>query len=208
MRWSTTPPEDSTASAAVTNATASPPSSSSSSSGVPSKYSSGGHGRVAGGRGDWTAGRRGALRVALDQLGDDGCCRVVGGVAGGGKKGGVALGGRSGGGGGWGMGGGVRGAGGSLAPRRHPEAVPECLLGALLPPVRLTCLPCVFTPGKGGRKPLGSEVQGFPKVGITEAGEVEVKGMEMEGGHGGGDGWEGGWAVSARSARRCVLDDV
>lgn len=174
MRWSTTPKDNT----ALTAAAAASPSS----SGVPSISS--GHGRE--GRGDWTAGRRGVLRVALDQLGDDGCCREAA------KEKGVARG-RSGGGGG-----GDRGGGRSLAPRRHPEAVPACLLGALMPPVRLTCLPCVFTPSKSGKKkPSGLEVQGFPKVGISQAGEVEMQGMMVGRGE---EGWEGGWAVSTSSS--------
>lgn len=125
--------------------------------------------------------------MALDQLGDDGCCREAA------RDKGVALGGRSG-------GGGDRGVGRSLAPRRHPEAVPACLLGALMPPVRLTCLPCVFTPSKSGKKKSsGLEVQGFPKVGISQAEEVEVQGMMVGRGK---EGWEGGWAVSMSTSGR------
>ncbi|CAN0121174.1 unnamed protein product, partial [Hapterophycus canaliculatus] len=117
----------------------------------------------------WKSGRRGRVRIALDQIGDDGGCLL------------------------------------SQASRRsrHPEAVPECLLGALLPPVRLSCLP--FVPaafaagGSGGAKEGGSvEVvssgvsgaDGFSRVGISENGRVDGEGAVA-----GVGGAEGAWAA-------------
>ncbi|CAN0434161.1 unnamed protein product, partial [Ectocarpus fasciculatus] len=133
-----------------------------------------GEGTAAGGGEDnWRSGRRGCVRIALDQVGEDGSCHrsssssVAGGAA-------AAA------------GGGGRGA----SRPRHPEAVPECLLGVLLPPVRLSCLPGAFVPsvpsvaggGGGGvgwsagdAKGLFGAEEGYPRVEIDEAGRVEVE---------------------------------
>lgn len=146
--------------------------------------------------------RRGRVCVAIDQIGDDGRClerRDVGGRGGGSKRGtgtmaktatasGVP---RSTG----------RDVGVSrIAMRRHPEAVPACLLGALLPPVRLTCLPLALGPGKsagGGSSSVRSgcfNVKDFSKATIEGTGEVEIVGLKV-------DEVEGGWAVSRRLTR-------
>lgn len=152
------------------------------------------------GGGILSGSRRGSVTFALDQIDDDGCCvSAAPGVVRKPNSGG-------GGGGGGGVG---SGYGGNLAlpqPRRqqrhqrhqprHPQAVPECLLGALLPPVRLTCLPVAVMPTKGGGKPPGVGLyddEGFPQVRITEAGGIQVEGGEAEG----ADGVEGAWAVSS-----------
>lgn len=119
----------------------------------------------------------------MEQIADDGSSRVLGSEGGGGGRG--VGGGRLSGGGG----------AGPVRPPRHPEAVPECLLGALLPPVRLSCVPFGFSPpgsAKGGGSSSGRRLfgaEGFPRVGINEAGQPEVDG-------GAADGVEGGWAVS------------
>ncbi|CAM9833903.1 unnamed protein product [Scytosiphon promiscuus] len=116
----------------------------------------------------WKPGRRGRVSIALDQIGDDGGCRLSPPVR------------RS----------------------RHPDAVPECLFGALLPPVRLSCLPFVpaaFAGSVGGVKAgVSMEAvskgmsgpEGFPGVGMSEGGLVEV-----DGGQAGVDGAEGAWAA-------------
>lgn len=125
---------------------------------------------AAGEGGVWKSGRRGRVRIALDQIGDDGSCRLSGAHTGG-------------------------GGGDLIRPPRHPEAVPACLLGALLPPVRLSCVPFAFAAGAGagpGAAKGGLGDEGFPRVSMNEAGRLEVDGRT-----GGELGRvEGGWAVS------------
>lgn len=91
------------------------------------------------------------------------------------------------------------------SPSNHLRAVPSCLMGALLPPVRLTCLPFAYTPAAKNGSDSGKMDQSarrgqglldpavFPSLSVTEAGKVEVVGMEGLGG-----GMEGAWAVSTR----------
>ena len=199
IRWSTSSEEAAAAATAAARPTL---------SGAVGDNVEGGGGRGGGGvgvvgGGGWTSGRRGRLKVPLAQIEDDGCCAPLDGVGvgTGGRGGNNGSGGGSGGGGG---GGGSRCGVKSLQPK-NPEAVPECLLGALLPPVRLSCLPLAFTPPKGGGgHPMGAglvDVEGFATFGISEAGEVEVGagvgvGVEGQEESGGMHALEGGWAVS------------
>lgn len=90
-----------------------------------------------------------------------------------------------------------------------PGAVPACLMGTLLPPVRLTCLPFSFTDpsrmavagapavlggvgGSGGGEGGTDRFKGFPKLGNTAISEVEV---DREAAGDGLEGIEGAWAV-------------
>lgn len=153
-------------------------------------------GRVGEGCISW---RRGRVCVAIDQIGDDGRCleRRDGGALGGGSRTGTGATAKT------ASGSAVtrstgRGAGVSrIASRQHPEAVPACLLGALLPPVRLTCVPLALGSGKsagGGSSNIRSgcfNMEDFSKAAVEGRGDVEIVGLEV-------DEVEGGWAVSDR----------
>lgn len=151
-------------------------------------------GRVGEGCISW---RRGRVCIAIDQIGDDGRClerRDGDGLGGGSRRGTGATAKAP-------MGSSVTrstGKGSSvsrIASRRHPEAVPTCLLGALLPPVRLTCVPLALGSGKstgGGSSNVRSgcfNVEDFSKATVQGTGDIEILGLEV-------DGVEGGWAVS------------
>lgn len=89
---------------------------------------------------------------------------------------------------------------GSRSPTNEPQVIPACLMGGLLPPVRLTCLPFAYIPpsrngSKAGRAQevgvAALDIEAFPKLSVSEAGEVDVIGKGF-----GGD-VEGAWAVSS-----------
>ena len=173
LRWSTSRDEAAAAAAAATTTAVGPPV-----SGALTQHEEGPAGTDGGGAegGSWKPGRRGRVRIALDQIGDDGGCRLLG-ASGGGSGGKGSVGGRG---------------SGPLHPPRHPEAVPECLLGALLPPVRLSCVPFAFDAGgKGGASKGLVDAGRFPRIGVSEAGQVQLDGTAE-----GLVGVEGEWAVS------------